>query len=132
MRSGLIVQKVGMTRLFTEAGKHVPVTVLKLDTCQVVAQRTEEKDGYTAVQLGSGFAKVKRTSSAMRGHFAKAKVEPKRRVAEFRVSADNLIDVNYVKTCRQIVDKCPVGIPCHVALLLCVPANNTKPYTPCA
>lgn len=93
MRSGLIVQKVGMTRLFTEAGKHVPVTVLKLDTCQVVAQRTEEKDGYSAVQLGSGFAKVKRTSRAMRGHFAKAKVEPKRRVAEFRVSADNLIDV---------------------------------------
>ena len=93
MRSGLIVQKVGMTRLFTEAGKHVPVTVLKLDKCQVVAQRTEEKDGYSAVQLGSGFAKVKRTSSAMRGHFAKAKVEPKRRVAEFRVSADNLIDV---------------------------------------
>ncbi|MDB2677651.1 50S ribosomal protein L3, partial [Alphaproteobacteria bacterium] len=83
----------GMTRLFTEAGKHVPVTVLKLDKCQVVAQRTEEKDGYSAVQLGSGFAKVKRTSSAMRGHFAKAKVEPKRRVAEFRVSADNLIDV---------------------------------------
>src|SRR6056300_146512 len=93
MRSGLIVQKVGMTRLFTEAGAHVPVTVLKLDKCQVVAQRTEEKDGYTAVQLGSGFAKVKRTSSAMRGHFAKAKVEPKRRVAEFRVSADNMIDV---------------------------------------
>ena len=93
MRSGLIVQKLGMTRLFTEAGKHVPVTVLKLDKCQVVAQRTEEKDGYSAVQLGSGFAKVKRTSSAMRGHFAKAKVEPKRRVAEFRVSADNMIDV---------------------------------------
>ncbi len=93
MRSGLIVQKVGMTRLFTESGKHVPVTVLKLDKCQVVAQRTEEKDGYSAVQLGSGFAKVKRTSSAMRGHFAKAKVEPKRRVAEFRVSADNMIDV---------------------------------------
>lgn len=93
MRSGLIVQKLGMTRLFTEAGKHVPVTVLKLDKCQVVAQRTEEKDGYSAVQIGSGFAKVKRTSSAMRGHFAKAKVEPKRRVAEFRVSADNMIDV---------------------------------------
>ena len=93
MRSGLIVQKLGMTRLFTEAGKHVPVTVLKLDKCQVVAQRTEEKDGYSAVQLGSGFAKVKRTSSAMRGHFAKAKVEPKRRVAEFRVSADNMIEV---------------------------------------
>ena len=93
MRSGLIVQKVGMTRLFTEAGKHVPVTVLKLDKCQVVAQRTEDRDGYSAVQLGSGFAKVKRTSRAMRGHFAKASVEPKRRVAEFRVSPDNLIEV---------------------------------------
>ena len=93
MRSGLIVQKVGMTRLFTDAGAHVPVTVLKLDNCQVVAQRTAEKDGYTAVQLGSGFAQVKRTSAAMRGHFAKAKVEPKRRVAEFRVSEDNMIDV---------------------------------------
>src|SRR6056300_132763 len=93
MRSGLIVQKVGMTRLFTEAGAHVPVTVLKLDKCQVVAQRTEEKNGYTAVQLGSGFAKVKRTSKAMRGHFSKANVEPKRRVAEFRVSSDNMIDV---------------------------------------
>ena len=93
MRSGLIVQKVGMTRVFTEAGKHVPVTVLKLDSCQVVAQRTEDKDGYTAVQLGSGFAKVKRTNRAMRGHFAKANVEPKRRIAEFRVSPDNMIDV---------------------------------------
>ena len=81
MRSGLIVQKVGMTRLFTDAGQHVPVTVLKLDGCQVVAQRTEDKDGYTAVQLGAGFAKVKRTSKAARGHFARAKVEPKRRLA---------------------------------------------------
>ena len=93
MRSGLIVQKVGMTRLFTEAGQHVPVTVLKLDGCQVVAQRTEDKDGYTAVQLGAGFAKVKRTTKAARGHFARAKVEPKRRLAEFRVSPENMIDV---------------------------------------
>lgn len=93
MRSGLIVQKVGMTRLFTDSGQHVPVTVLKLDKCQVVAQRTEERDGYTAVQLGSGFAKVNRTSKAMRGHFANARVEPKRRLAEFRVSPDNMIDV---------------------------------------
>jgi len=93
MRSGLIVQKMGMTRVFTEAGRHIPVTVLKLDKCQVVAQRTEEKDGYTAVQLGSGFAKVSRTNRAMRGHFAKAKVEPKRRLAEFRVSPENLLDV---------------------------------------
>ena len=93
MRSGLILQKLGMTRLFTDEGVHIPVTVLKLDACQVVAQRTAEKDGYTAVQLGSGFAKVKRTSRAMRGHFAKASVEPKRRVAEFRVSQENLIEV---------------------------------------
>ena len=93
MRSGVIVQKVGMTRLFTEDGQHVPVTVLKLDNCQVVAQRTEDKDGYNAVQLGSGFRKVKRTTKALRGHFAKAKVEPKRKLAEFRVTADNLIDI---------------------------------------
>ncbi len=93
MRSGLIVQKLGMTRHFTEAGQHVPVTVLKLDSCQVVAQRTEEKDGYTAVQLGAGFAKIRRVNKARRGHFAKAHVEPKRRVAEFRVTPDNLIDV---------------------------------------
>ena len=93
MRSGVIVQKVGMTRLFTEDGQHVPVTVLKLENCQVVAQRTEDKDGYYAVQLGSGFRKVKRTTNALRGHFAKAKVEPKRKLAEFRVTADNLIDI---------------------------------------
>ena len=93
MRSGVIVQKVGMTRLFTDDGQHVPVTVLKLDNCQVVAQRTEDKDGYNAVQLGSGFRKVKRTTNAMRGHFAKAKVEPKRKLAEFRVTADNRIDI---------------------------------------
>ena len=93
MRSGVIVQKVGMTRLFTDDSQHVPVTVLKLDNCQVVAQRTEDKDGYNAVQLGSGFRKVKRTTNAMRGHFAKAKVEPKRKLAEFRVTADNLIDI---------------------------------------
>ncbi|MFT5613056.1 MAG: large subunit ribosomal protein L3 [Granulosicoccus sp.] len=93
MRSGIIAKKVGMTRLFMEDGKQIPVTVLQLDKLQVVAQRTADKDGYTAVQLGSGTAKVKRTSQAMRGHFAAAKVEPKRKVAEFRVSADNLIGV---------------------------------------
>ena len=89
MRSGLILQKLGMTRIFTDEGVHVPVTVLRLENCQVVAQKTIEKDGYSAVQLGSGFAKVKRTTRAMRGHFAKASVEPKRRMAEFRVSPDN-------------------------------------------
>ncbi len=93
MRSGIIAKKVGMTRLFMEDGKQIPVTVLHLDSLQVVAQRTADKDGYTAVQLGAGTAKVKRTSQAMRGHFAAAKVEPKRKVAEFRVSEDNLIGV---------------------------------------
>jgi large subunit ribosomal protein L3 len=93
MRTGVITQKVGMTRLFLEDGKHVPVTVLKLDTCQVVATRTKEKDGYTAVQLGSGFAKVKNVSKAERGRFAKVEIEPKRKVAEFRVDDGNLLDV---------------------------------------
>ena len=93
MRSGIIAKKVGMTRLFMDDGKQIPVTVLKLDSLQVVAQRTTEKDGYTAVQLGSGMAKAKRTSAAMRGHFAVAKVAPKRKIAEFRVSEDALIEV---------------------------------------
>ncbi|APE45242.1 50S ribosomal protein L3 [Sulfitobacter alexandrii] len=93
MRSGVIAKKVGMTRLFMEDGRQIPVTVLQLDKLQVVAQRTAEKDGYTAVQLGAGTAKVKRTSKAMRGHFAAASVEPKRKVAEFRVDAENLIAV---------------------------------------
>ncbi len=93
MRSGVIAKKLGMTRLFLEDGKQVPVTVLQLDALQVVAQRTEEKDGYTAVQLGAGEAKAKRTTAAMRGHFAKANVAPKRKLAEFRVDPENLIDV---------------------------------------
>ena len=93
MRSGVIAKKLGMTRLFLEDGKQVPVTVLQLDGLQVVAQRTADKDGYTAVQLGAGAAKAKRTTAAMRGHFAKASVAPKRKVAEFRVSPDNLIEV---------------------------------------
>ncbi|RXV63372.1 50S ribosomal protein L3 [Roseovarius sp. A46] len=93
LRSGVIAKKVGMTRLFMEDGKQVPVTVLQLDKLQVVAQRTPEQHGYSAVQLGAGTAKAKRTSQAMRGHFAAAKVEPKRRVAEFRVAPENLIAV---------------------------------------
>ncbi len=93
MRSGIIAKKVGMTRLFMEDGKQIPVTVLQLENLQVVAQRTVDTDGYTAVQLGAGSAKAKRTSQAMRGHFAKANVEPKRKVAEFRVSEDALIEV---------------------------------------
>ena len=93
MRTGLIARKLGMTRLFQDDGSHVPVTVLDMSDCQVVAHRTEEKDGYTAMQLGLVAAKVKNVGKAMRGHFAKAKVEPKRRLAEFRVSPDALIDV---------------------------------------
>ncbi|ADE84064.1 50S ribosomal protein L3 [Rhodobacter capsulatus] len=93
MRSGVIAKKLGMTRLFLEDGKQVPVTVLLLDNLQVVAQRTVETDGYTAVQLGAGEAKAKRTTAAMRGHFAKANVAPKRKLCEFRVSPENLIDV---------------------------------------
>jgi len=85
MRSGVIAQKVGMTRVFTDAGDHVPVTVLKLDGCQVVAHRTQEKNGYTAMQLGIGRAKVKNVSKAERGRFAVAQVEPKMKLAEFRV-----------------------------------------------
>jgi large subunit ribosomal protein L3 len=82
-----------MTRIFTDAGEHIPVTVLKLDTCQVVGQKTVEKNGYTALQLGVGTAKVKRLTKADRGQFAVAKVEPKRKVVEFRVSPENLVDV---------------------------------------
>lgn len=93
MRSGVIARKVGMTRLFMEDGRQIPVTVLQLDGCQVVAQRTAERDGYTAVQLGSGSARAKRTSKPMRGHFAAARVSPKRKVAEFRVAPENMIDV---------------------------------------
>jgi len=93
MRSGVIAKKLGMTRLFLENGTQVPVTVLQLDNLQVVAQRTADKDGYTAVQLGAGSAKAKNTTAAQRGHFAKANVAPKRKIAEFRVSADNLIEV---------------------------------------
>jgi len=93
MRSGIIAKKLGMTRLFMEDGKQIPVTVLQMENLQVVAQRTSETDGYSAVQLGAGTAKAKRQTAAMRGHFAKAKVEPKRKIAEFRVSADNLIEV---------------------------------------
>ena len=93
MRTGVIAQKIGMTRLFTGEGVHTPVTVLRLDNCQVVAVRSPDKDGYTAVQLGIGKAKVKNVGKPMRGHFAKAKVEPKRKLAEFRVASDALLEV---------------------------------------
>ncbi len=93
MRTGLIAQKLGMTRIFTDEGNHVPVTVLKVDNCQVIAVRTQEKDGYTAVQLGVGAAKVKNVTKPQRGHFAKAKVEPKKKLVEFRVSDDAVLEV---------------------------------------
>lgn len=93
MRTGVIAKKLGMTRLFLEDGRQVPVTVLQLDNLQVVAQRTNETDGYVALQLGAGDAKPKNVSSPMRGHFAKANVAPKRKIVEFRVSEENLIPV---------------------------------------
>ena len=93
MRTGVLAKKLGMARFFDEAGTHVPETVLSLEGCQVVAQRTPERDGYLALQLGAGAKKPKNTSKALRGHFAKGEVEPKAKVAEFRVSSDNLIDV---------------------------------------
>src|SRR5215467_12136360 len=103
MRSGVIAQKVGMTRLFTETGEHVPVTVLRLGNCQVVAHRTQDKNGYIALQLGSGSRKVKNVIKAERGHFAVAKVEPKRKVAEFRVSEDAVIPVGAEITADHFV-----------------------------
>lgn len=103
MRSGLIAQKLGMTRVYTEDGIQVPVTVLKVDNCQVVAQKTAEKDGYTALQLGAGIPKIKRLTKAERGHFAVAKVEPKRKLKEFRVSPDNVIPVGAEITVEHFV-----------------------------
>src|SRR6202165_2896138 len=103
MRSGVIAQKVGMTRVFTETGEHVPVTVLRLANCQVVAHRTKENGGYVALQLGSGGRKVKNVTKAQRGHFAVAKVEPKRKLAEFRVDEDELIPVGAEITADHFV-----------------------------
>ena len=115
LRSGIIAKKVGMTRLFMDDGRQVPVTVLQLDKLQVVAQRTADQHGYSAVQLGAGSAKAKRVSKAMRGHFATAKVEPKRKVAEFRVDPENLINVGEEITANhyfegQFVDVCGTSI----------------------
>ncbi len=115
MRTGLLAQKLGMSRVFTDDGRHVPVTVLKVDGCQVVAQRTLEKHGYTALQLGVGSVKVKNVNKPLRGHFAKAKVEPKRKLGEFRVSADNLVDIGAELSAAhflpgQFVDVCGTTI----------------------
>jgi large subunit ribosomal protein L3 len=115
MRSGVVAQKVGMTRVFTEAGEHVPVTVLRLANCQVVAHRTKDKDGYVALQLGAGARRAGNMSKADRGYFAKAKIEPKRKLAEFRVSEDALIPVGAEITADhfvpgQFVDVCGITI----------------------
>ncbi|WP_425037294.1 50S ribosomal protein L3 [Primorskyibacter sp. S187A] len=104
MRSGIIAKKVGMTRLFMEDGRQVPVTVLQLEDLQVVSQRTSDAHGYTAVQLGAGTPKTKRVSKAMRGHFAANNVAPKRKVAEFRVSEDNLIEVGAELSAEHFVE----------------------------
>lgn len=104
MRTGLLAKKVGMTRVYLESGTHVPVTVLQLENCQVTGQRTEEKNGYSAVQLGAGVRKVKRTTKAMRGQFAAANVEPKAKLVEFRVSADNLVEVGAELSAKHFID----------------------------
>src|SRR5207248_1492776 len=103
MRSGVLAQKIGMTRLFTDSGEHVPVTVLRLGNCQVVGHRTKEKNGYIALQLGAGLRKVQSTTKADRGHFAVAKVEPKRKLAEFRVDEDALIPIGAEITADHFV-----------------------------
>ena len=103
MRTGLIALKVGMTRVFAEDGGHVPVTVLKMDNCQVVAVKSPEKDGYTAVQLGVGKAKVKNVTKGVRGHYAKAKVEPKAKLVEFRVSDDAVLEVGAELTANHFL-----------------------------
>src|SRR6202045_608574 len=103
MRSGVIAQKVGMMRVFTDSGEHVPATVLRLANCQVIAHRTKDKNGYVALQLGSGTRKVGNVSKAERGHFAVAKVEPKRKLTEFRVEEGELIPVGAEITADHFV-----------------------------
>ena len=103
MRTGVLAKKIGMTRFFDEAGSHVPVTVLSLEGCQVTAQRTMERDGYVALQLAAGAKKAKNTTQPERGHFAKALVEPKHKVTEFRVSEDMMIEVGSELTADHFV-----------------------------
>ena len=103
MRTGLIARKLGMSRVFEDDGTHVPVTVLEVENCQVVAVKTAEKDGYAALQLGAGTAKVGRVTRPMRGHYARARVEPKRRLAEFRVSDDALVELGAELTADHFV-----------------------------
>lgn len=113
MRTGVIVKKMGMTRIFQGDGTHVPVTVLALEGCQVVSQRSEERDGYVALQLGAGIAKAKNVAKPQRGHFAAAEVEPKARVVEFRVSEDALVDVGAEITADHFVAGQYVDITGH-------------------
>jgi large subunit ribosomal protein L3 len=110
MRTGVIARKMGMTRVFTDDGTHESVTVLQLDNCQVVDVKTEDKHGYNALQLGVGKAKVKNVSKGMRGHFAKAKVEPKRKLAEFRVSGDALLEVGNEISADHFIAGQPVDV----------------------
>jgi large subunit ribosomal protein L3 len=115
MRTGVVAQKMGMTRVFTEAGEHIPVTVLRLANCQVVAHRTKDKNGYIALQLGAGSRRANNMSKADRGYFAKANVEPKRKGAEFRGSEDSVIPVGAEITADhfvpgQFVDVCGISI----------------------
>jgi large subunit ribosomal protein L3 len=113
MRTGVIAKKVGMTRLFQADGRHVPVTVLQLEELQVVGRRETGRDGYAAVQLGAGKAKAKNVAKPQRAAFGKAKVEPKAKVAEFRVAEDALLDVGSTISADhfvagQLVDICGV------------------------
>ena len=115
MRTGVVAKKVGMTRVFSETGEHVPVTVLQLEQCQVIAHRTKDKNGYVALQLGSGLRRTNNMSKADRGYFAKANVEPRRKLAEFRVSEDSVIPVGAEITADhfvegQFVDVCGISI----------------------
>jgi len=115
MRTGLIAKKLGMSRIFEADGTHVPVTVLSVENLQVVDVRTMERDGYTAVQLGTGAVKAKNVSKALKGHFAKAKVEPKKKLGEFRVSEDCLLSIGDELSAEhfvagQYVDVCSTSI----------------------
>ncbi len=115
MRTGVVARKLGMTRVFSENGEHVPVTVLRLDQCQVVAHRINDKNGYVALQLGAGVRRPNNMSKADRGYFGKANIEPKRKLAEFRVSDDALIPIGAEMTADhfvpgQFVDVCGISI----------------------
>jgi large subunit ribosomal protein L3 len=115
MRTGVVAKKVGMTRVFSDSGEHIPVTVLQLQQCQVIAHRTKDKNGYVALQLGSGPRRTNNMSKADRGYFAKANVEPRRKLAEFRVTEDSVIPVGAEITADhfaegQFVDVCGISI----------------------